>query len=209
MNSFNCSLILHTFNGYQLFWDGCIDSFRKHWTWDIPIYFGTNTENHEIRDFSPFKPLYSGPGEWSDRLISLLKQVDSEYIFYIQEDHWLTDNPPNLSDIAYLMKKYSLFRLQISPIVRFYSLYGSHPPYFFREKAKSKYLCCHQPSVWRRDFLLSCLQPNETPWENEYKATCRLWQKPEAIHEKIAILPWEWYEHVGVKGKLVKPQLIS
>jgi hypothetical protein len=173
----------------------------------MPMLFGTNTPNHHHRDFRPFRVIYSGTGEWSDRLISLLKQVETEYVWYFQEDHWLTDSPPDYAILSELVNKNGLFRLQISPILKFYTLYGEHPPFFFNETPKSKYLCCHQPSIWNKDFLLSCLQPNETPWENEYKATCRLWARTNEIRGKIAILPYEWYDHVGIKGRLVLPKV--
>lgn len=98
------------------------------------------------------------------------------------------------------MKENSTLRLQISPINQFYSLYGSESPFFFHPT--SKYLVSHQPSIWRKDFLLSCLKPGESPWVNEYEGTKRLQNKPE-IRQKIAIYPYDWYEHKCIKGQVV------
>lgn len=199
----NLSLLLHTFNGYEFVWDGFLSQFHKHWSAEIPLYFGTNTENHDKHDFNKFKVIYSGTGEWSTRLVRLIDQIDTEYVLYMQEDFYLKDSPPSLGYMMNLVKKYDLYRLQISPIVQFYSLYGSEEPFFFHEQAKSKYLVCHQPSIWKKDFLLSCLERTENPWDNEYYGTCRLWERSDT-RKKIAIYPCDWYDHMVSKGSFIK-----
>jgi hypothetical protein len=98
------------------------------------------------------------------------------------------------------MEEKDLFRLQISPINQFYSLYGSEIPLIFHEN--SKYLVSHQPSIWKKSFLLDCLKPGENPWQNEYEGTKRL-QKDPKIRGKIAIYPCDWYKHMCIKGKAV------
>lgn len=42
------------------------------------------------------------------------------------------------------------------------------------DNRRSGYLMSHQISVWRKDFLLAQLPPNEHPWRNERRATKRL-----------------------------------
>jgi hypothetical protein len=202
----NLSLLIHTFNGYQHLWSGCASSFCKHWDQDIPLYFGTDTETRGEYLF-PYTThlLFSGPGEWSDRLRSLLQQIPTEYVLYMQEDHWPTQSPPNLAHMMQIMTEKKLLRLQISPIVPFYSLFSEENTLFF--DVKSKYLVSHQPSIWKKSFLLDCLKPGETPWVNEYKGTLRLQQNSQIrdfIRNKIAIYPCEWYKHMCIKGKMVE-----
>lgn len=197
----NLSLLVHTFNGYEFCWDGCLESYKKHFWSDIPLYWGTNTPNHDKHDFGQFKVIYSGIGEWSDRLLVLLDQINTDYVLYMQEDFWLTDEPPSLQFLMTLVEKHCLLRLQISPIVQFYSLYGSNWPFFFYEHAKSKYLVNHQPAIWSKKFLISCLEKGENPWQNEYRGTCRLWTQPEKIKGKLAIFPHNWFKHMVSNGK--------
>jgi hypothetical protein len=142
--------------------------------------------------------IYSGEGEWSDRLIKLLQQIPTEYVWYQQEDMWPCKNPPKVSELMDFVVKYDLLRLQISPIVQFYSLHGDKIPLFFHYK--SKYLVSHQPSIWKKDFLLECLKPNEDPWKNEYEGTKRL--NHEGIAGKIAIYPHNWFTHESVNHQL-------
>lgn len=191
MNSLNCSVLVHTFNQYERYWDGFLKGFHENFDAYLPCHFGTDVMFHMKREFGRFKVIYSGEGEWSDRLINLLNQIDTEYIFYIQEDMWPSANPPNLDMLLNFIKKNDIYRLQISPVVQFYSLYGSELPLFFHYK--SKYLVSHQPSIWKKSFLLECLKPNENPWQNEYEGTKRL-NIPE-INGKIAIYPHDWFTH--------------
>ncbi len=206
MSSLNCSLLCHTFNQYEKYWDGFLNGWKNYIhdqelqnsVWgheDIDnYYFGTDEPFHVKHDFGRFKVIYSGKGEWSDRLINLLTQIPTEYVLYMQEDQWPTAGPPNIAKLLAFMVQNDVWRLQISPIVQFYSLVGCKIPLYFHWK--SKYLMSHQPSIWKKDFLLSCLQPNENPWKNEYEATKRL-NKPE-IQGRIAIYPHSWYSHESI-----------
>src|SRR5687768_17056365 len=120
----NLSVLIHTFNGYKHLWDGSI----KNWGAVLKCepcnpYFGTD-EPIEY-DFKPFTPLYSGKGEWSDRLSRLLHQIPTDYVLYAQEDHWPNGYPPIFSAMMRIIEDHDLLRLQLSPVVRFYTLEGT------------------------------------------------------------------------------------
>lgn len=207
----NLSLLIHTFNDYKKFWPGCVKSWlpiinsnelnNKVWGHsDIDnFYFGTDVHTGIDSDVHPFTKIYSGSGEWSDRLINLLSNIDCDYVLYCQEDMWPSSFPPNLSEMMKIVSEKQLLRLQLSPIVQFYSLSGSELPLYFHPS--SKYLVSHQPSIWNKKFLLSCLEEGEDPWQNEYKGSLRLLNDPN-IQNKIAIWPCDWFKHVGIKGEL-------
>ena len=199
------SLLIHTFNRYQHLWPGCVEAWQLHTNCVQLKYFGTDTSDHKIRSFGGFRPLYSGIGEWSDRLRSLVTQIDTPYIMYCQEDHWPTASPPNLSEMIEIVTQNNLLRLQLSPATHFYKLIPGQGIQYF--DPYSKYLVSHQPSIWKKSFLLDCLRPNETPWVNEYKGTQR-WQessaKREFITKKIAIYHCDWFQHKCIKGKVVE-----
>ena len=147
------------------------------------------------RTFHLLKFFTAVPGEWSNRLIKLLEQIPTDYVLYMQEDHYLKAEPPNLKFMMDIVEQFGLYKLQLSPITRYYTLYGDRFPLFFWEAPKSKYLVCHQPSIWKKDFLLSCLKLGENPWVNEYMGTVRLWARTDEIKGKIAIWPHNWYSH--------------
>lgn len=202
----NLSLLVHTFEGYAHLWPGYYKAFRENWNLVYPeSYWGTDF-NHEKQIGQPFKMLYSGPGEWSDRLRRLLLQIPSDYVLYMQEDHWPTEKPPDLGILMQKVIENDLFRLQISPVTHFYTVENHENTLFF--KVKSKYLVSHQPSIWKKTFLLDCLKSGENPWENEYKGTLRLQQTTQMrdyVTRKIAIYPYTWYKHMCIKGQVVTP----
>lgn len=195
-NSLSCSILVHSFNQYERYWDGFLKGFHANFHQVLPCYFGTDLKGHSEHDFRDFKVLYSGKGEWSDRLTNLLHQIPTDYLWYQQEDMWPCAAPPVFEKLMRIMVEKDLWRLQISPIVQFYSLTGSEIPLFFHYK--SKYLVSHQPSIWKKSALLRCLKPNEDPWKNEYEGTKRL--NHEGMAGKIAIYPHNWFSHESVRG---------
>jgi hypothetical protein len=201
----NLSLLVHSFEGYAHLWPGYYKAFRENWDpQGVQSYWGSDFQTKHTVGV-PFKMIYSDCGEWSDRLKRLLIKIPSDYVLYMQEDHWPTQSPPNLAELMQIMTEKGLFRLQISPNATFYTTFLEENTLFF--DVKSKYLVSHQPSIWKKSFLLDCLKPGETPWINEYKGTMRLQQTSQMrdfIRKKIAIYPFDWYKHMCIKGKVVE-----
>jgi hypothetical protein len=195
MSSLNCSLLIHTFNNYEWLWDGCLESWSKI-DLDIPKYFGTDTPDHLNHNFKDFNLLYSGEGNWSDRLVILLNKINTDYIFYVQEDHWPYKAPPDLKAMMEIVKKHDLYRLHLAKKHRYYTVNG-----IFFDK-KSKYLVSHQPSIWLKSFFLDCISYAEDPWLNEYEGTKRL--NITDIENKIAIHPCDWFKHKCQRGKYLE-----
>ncbi len=188
---------MHTFNGYRHLWGGCWSNWETI-NEPFPRYFGTDLAIDELEPtLSGFKTIYSGVGEWSDRLKRLLEQIPTDYVLYTQEDHWPVKNPPNLSEMMQFVSEMGLLRLHLGLVNHLYTFSGDKIPLTFHHT--SKYLVSHQPSIWKKSFLLECLGPNETPWENEYLGTLRI-NKNKEISDKIAIYPCNWYAHMCVKG---------
>lgn len=197
------SILVHTFEGYSFAWPGFFAAWkesRMDFMNDVQKFWGTDVPGADVPD--NWQRLYSGAGQWADRLDALLRLVPDEHILYMQEDHWPKIGL-HLPFYYKIFKEKHLLRLQLSPVTRYYSLYGNDLPLYFNEKPKSKYIISHNPSIWDKNFLLSCLESGENPWENEYKATCRMWQNPDKIHRKIAIYPVDWYRHAVERGKLI------
>ena len=200
----NFCLLVHTFEKYHHLWPGYFKHFRDNWGLQYPeSFWGTDIEQpcHKSTIPKPFKPVYSGEGEWSDRLKRLLVQIPYDYVFYMQEDMYPMKNP-NLGILCSFMTSMNLLRLQVSPVVQFYSLYGSMSPLLFHHS--SKYLVSHQPSFWKKDFLMSCLEKNESPWIHEYEGTKRLANRRSEIDGRIGIYAYDWFKHKSVKGVVVE-----
>ncbi len=204
-------VLIHTFNSYRHLWPGMVRGLEENLFSMAPIYWGTDIRPEypkgELNAVAgmPCDIIFSGEAEWSDRLRRLLVQIPADYVLYMQEDHWPSCSPPDLSEMMEIVTQNNLLRLQLSPATHFYKLIPGQGIQYF--DPYSKYLVSHQPSIWKKSFLLDCLRPNETPWVNEYKGTLRLQQSSVSrafIDRRIAIYPCDWFTHKCVKGKVVE-----
>ena len=106
------SLVIQTCDEYEKFWHGWYLMFKRHKMFDLgwPVYFCNEEIDLPFSDirFTQIKtgkskkymgteqrdwlPTFGGPKQvdegWSDRLIHILKSVDTKYVFYMQEDQW-------------------------------------------------------------------------------------------------------------------------
>jgi hypothetical protein len=182
------AVIVHSCDRYALLFKGFDYFFSKNWDFSIPskCYFGT--EEIEV-DFENFKNIKSGRGEWTNRLVRLLDQIDEEYVLYFQEDMWL-NKPVNK---AFFVELFDLTIKNGWHQVKLNSANVSvteETPFFIEgfnisklDNKKSGYLMSHQVTLWKKDFLKAQLKPNEHPWRNEREGTKRLKKlNPEIYH---------------------------
>lgn len=192
----SATLILHTCDDYEFCWDSFIYYFGKHVDCTFPKFFCTE---EKFTTYEGFDSMCVGKGEWSDRLIRILEAVESEFVFYIQEDIWARA-PINLDSIPGLVAAGDLHCLHVQANCGYYD-YSSRVAGINIFSPTSKYLLNHKPALWRRDFLLSCLEPGENPWENEVRGTKRLQDRGGC---RIGLLEERWYYDVCRKGTLNK-----
>jgi len=173
------SVIVHTCDKYKFCWDGWFYYFNKYWNYDLPwsIYFLNETVDVKYKNIIQIK---TGPGAWSDRLKIGLTEINSRYIFYLQEDIWLQKKVDHdlFSNLFKVIKNnnYNALRILNKNNPKYYKL--NNTPLFngkiFKFKKNSPYLISHQPSIIKKDFLIKTLIPNESPWDNEINGTKRL-----------------------------------
>ena len=176
----SATLLIHTCDRYEFLYKGFEIFFNLYWDSKIPTtnYFATEEKSPSVTNF---KTIRSGKGEWSDRLIQLLTHdIKEDYIIYMQEDMWLT-KPVNYQILRQLID----YTIQNSlDCVKLHSseVYTTIPTGItihglalnIIDNKKSKYLMSHQITLWKKDYLLKQLQPNEHPWRNERRATKRM-----------------------------------
>lgn len=188
MTKNNIALIVHTCDRYQLLFKGFEYFFLKNWNFEIPVtyYFATEALSVDVKNFKNIK---SGKGEWSNRLVNLLDQIDEDYIIYFQEDMWLS-KPVDKEVFTALFEKtisnnWQLVKLNSSAVFKT-SATNTYIKGFNISKINNKesnFLMSHQVSLWNKDFLKQQLKPNEHPWRNERKGTKRLRKlNPEIFH---------------------------
>ncbi len=182
------ALIVHSCDRYELLFKGFEYFFHKNWDYKIPCsyYFATEEISVEIKNFLNIK---SGKGQWSNRLLNILNQIEEEYVVYFQEDMWL--NKP--VDKEFFIRLFNLtvnnnwkqVKLNSSNVFKTQSgnlfIEGFNISKIINKE--SNFLMSHQVTLWNKNFLKQQLKSNEHPWRNERKGTKRLRKlDPEIFH---------------------------
>jgi hypothetical protein len=176
----NVALLVHSCDRYAFLYKGFEYFFNRHWPLAIPCnyYFATEEKPARVKGFTN---ILSGKGEWANRLAYLLiSQIKEEYILYLQEDMWLSEdvNEHFFTQLFALAteSKWKQVKLHSSEVYKTtptaYSIEG-----FVVSKVDnqaSDYLMSHQVTLWDKQFLLQQLVKNEHPWRNERRGTKRL-----------------------------------
>lgn len=183
----NVALLVHACDRYEFLYRGFDFFFSRNWDFKIPCnyYFATEVKNAEVNGFTNIK---SGKGEWADRLATLLRSIDEEYVLYFQEDMWLS-KPVNSS---FFKQLFDFANQHNCKQIKLHSsdVYTTKETDNFIEgfniteidNKASHFLMSHQVTLWKKDFLLAQLYKKEHPWRNERKGTKRLKKLNPLIH---------------------------
>jgi hypothetical protein len=202
------TLILHTCDSYSFCWESYFHYIHKHFKVDIDKVFCTE---ETIVNQEGWSNLRTGKGEWSDRLIRILGDIKTPYVLYMQEDFWpIKDLDPEIvSKCLELMKRDKLSAFYITKststrpedgILKCYDEFKGNK--MFRFMPNSPYIMNHQFALWDKLELLKNMVSNESPWQNEIRATRRIIERKE--HENYKVMSHQWYEAVVRRGKFTE-----
>lgn len=200
--------------------DGFVDCWRPffklldhYWPQHGPVLL--NTEEavwSDAPDYLRCSQVASGETErltWSECVIRGLRQIDTPLLIYFQEDYFL-DRPVRHNIIEAAVKK-----MVADPTIGHIALtrHGSLPPFepypdhgYEKIAAGARYRISTQAALWRRDILLSYLDPSENGWMFEILGTMRARRRSDiflvARYDDTAGGPAIDYTHTGIiKGQ--------
>jgi hypothetical protein len=84
------ALVVSACDRYQLLYEGFVYFFKQHWDFDIQVNYYFFTEELKVSN-PPFQTIKTGKGAWTERLKHGLEQLEEEYVFFMQEDMWLSN----------------------------------------------------------------------------------------------------------------------
>lgn len=157
----NIVILVHTCDGYSRYWETCIRLLDKYLEGPHPpIYFATECKTlNETQVGTTYYQVATGHGSWAQRLMVALqheKMASFDYVLYMQEDVWLSglyqaSHWSTLQDMFAQDDSLVCVRLHKNDAVR--EEYDIENPH----NDPRWYWTSHQPSIWRRDFLLQTL----------------------------------------------------
>lgn len=214
------SLLIHTCDNYSRFWHGMLFSLDFNWDFNkIPVFWASEEISIHNYEFNcrnlPYKPndkitqILTGKTDkngFSTRMLNSLKQIDTEWVIYMQEDMWL------LSKIDYEVITKLLLFAQISKAdsIKIHTKLGYYDSYKLENtnitidniklqkySEGDNFLHSHNATIWNKQYLIDNILEDEDPWTNEIQGSKRMSSKPHNhYHYNI-----HWYSQPGVCEK--------
>lgn len=182
----NISMILSSCDKYEDAWRPFFSQLKKFWPeFNMPIYLGTESKTFEFETYDIRCPLSLGPIylQWSERLLQLLKQIDTEFILFSLDDFWITENVDNASFekiLSYMTSNKKMGFVCLKQEVKDYSsekdkmncVECGYPELWKCNSGKS-FRITTQMGIWRRKYLIKILRRHESAWYFETRGTWR------------------------------------
>jgi len=161
----NVSVLVGTCDSYSHLWKNFFILFERYWKVETPVYFVGENKHLLYHNYYSITP---GDWPWGYRMLEGLKHVKTEYVVFLLEDYYLTEEITE-KDIQYhidIMKEYNADKIMLEVLDDEYSLnHVKNNLYKFNNN--SNYLNSVQPSIWRTDYLREVLKPEYSPWDFE------------------------------------------
>lgn len=136
-----------------------------------PIYFLSEEKTPDFVDEVIHVP--TGYGEWGERLLKGLSQIESDLIFYMQEDFWVNKKMTLSNEIINMFIEWDMDAYRISYPTKFYDLIKVSDD-LYQYTQNSQYTLSHQFTLWKKDYFMGFIKPDESPWVNEIAGTKRI-----------------------------------
>lgn len=184
----NLSLVVGSCDKYSFIWDKFFKLFDKYWDHSINIdkYFVTE---HKPARHKSFRPLCVGNYIWTKFARLALKQINTDYILWMQDDYFLRKTI-TLQDFDYYMNfiiSNNVDRLGIHDHSGLYTYVNTSG----KLQQNSLYTVSLQASIWNKQTLLSLLEQNdETNWQFEIDGSTRFNQNNHNVYVSVQNPPW-------------------
>jgi len=218
LNKIDLSLLVHTCDSYERFWNGMFYTLDSYWNYDyIPVYFANeekpmtdiiiNCKGTPYRPDSKIKQILTGKTDrngFSTRFIEAVKQVPTKYVLYIQEDMWLKRKLDDvlLDDLIKFMDETNADSIRLHAKLFYYDGYLMEPTeHFIKGQRMLKNvggdILSHNATIWRKDYILQHQVEGEDPWVNEREGSRRMSSdNKNNYHYNI-----HWYCQPGIADK--------
>lgn len=188
-------IVLHTMDSYSSYWDNWYLLFTKHCKNYGPIIFLTEEQSPSF--VNNVRHIKTGKGEWGERLLNGLNQIESDLIIYMQEDFWPKKDLTLTDELLKIFYEKEMQCLKINNVV--YPIQVDIvKDNLCKVRQNSPYSLTHQFGIWDKKFFMNHIFPNENPWVNEINGSKRINKEPHNIYQ----INNEWYAKVCSRGKL-------
>lgn len=161
------SVVVSSCDSFSECWEPFIKSIDKYWgdcPWDINII-----SNYQSIKSEKVKFINVGEDKgWASNLKVALKQIDSNYIIYLQEDYFLCDKVNSeiiVEHIIYCVKNNIDYLRLFGPFFDQFPIIGTN--YSLSPKSKP-YRLCLRNSIWKKESFEKLLIDGFSGWQFEW-----------------------------------------
>jgi len=189
-------LLVHSGDRGKWLWPFWHRWYAQNWNCGdvLDTVFLSETEDFDITD-SRIITDKTGRAPWGSGLIHYLKRCPYKYVMYHHEDYFIDRQcqPDIVKRIITVMEQAKL------NLVKCCGYWAGDPDWERSDRStilnypvgdfpivqypqKHAYLISHQSSIWNKEFLLSTIQPQYTPWCHELEGTDALRSLDIPVH---------------------------
>jgi hypothetical protein len=168
--------LIGTCDSYSILWDNFVTLFDRYWKVECEKVF---ISENKVKKYEGYHFHTPGKNAWSNRMLSAMRQVKTEYTFFILEDYYFTELIDDKEVDFHLdfMQEYKANKVMMEykcPNLSLIdeSIYQKRT--FFKLHDRSNYLTSVQPSIWKTSHLIECMQKDWSPWDFEISGTKRI-----------------------------------
>lgn len=174
------SILINTSDGFSDCWNPFFLLFKKYWgECKYPLFLNTEKKSYSFEGLHIKSTCVSIENEnltWSQCFIKALNQIDTDIVLYFQEDYFIKDKV----DLAFIENQAQ--RMLEDPLIKRIGLttndykgklFKSEFNELWEASNNVEYKICTQASLWRKETLISYLQPQENGWMFEILGTLR------------------------------------
>lgn len=179
------ALLVMSCDKYSSVWYPYFELIKKYWP-DHPehIYLSSETRGYSCEGLDITVINSNKVEPWSQRLLDVLTQIKEEFIVFSLEDFFLLGkvNTARIKECLRWMREDSSIaecRLTTYDTVTAGDYYKGSD--FRICPANHPYRVDTQVAVWRKSYLMSVINPMETPWQFEGRASARSSSKPDKL----------------------------
>ena len=160
----------------------------------------------ESKKFDRYHTITPGFLPWGERNLIALSEVKTKYVFWLFEDYFFNKKITKSDMQKYLdfANKKDIDRIQISPNFHnkdklfFLKEYEFTPKFKFEKVSHMiNYSISMQPSIWKKEYVISILNKNYSPWEFEIKGS--LMNKSDKVYIDSSIKQHPYFNAVRKK----------
>lgn len=169
--------IIHSGDNNSWVWPKWYEYYSKYWDENkVPTIFLGETKAPDV----PLHTEVTGDVNWSNGLIDFLTKLDASHVIYQHEDFFITGTVDfdKVLELQQLMDQHNIDIIKCcgrcaGDTTARLDVCSLDIPHIYSYSLSNNYIISHQMSIWNKDFLLSSLRRDESPWEHEINGTRR------------------------------------